>query len=945
MINTPIPMKRILFTGLPLLFAFAIAVPQAQAAKFSLSDNDTLVKGCSGTIEIKVDTVGANALAGDTMLTMKSGEVTVNQVSIGNTFPMQVFNQSTNTEMKLSGARLPMSGSFSGVGTFGYITFTPALAANTGTFTFSKDLTADNTLVDENINNILTEAVGKTYTFKDRYNKNIDGVGFCTPDATGPAVHFVTPAPSSSNNLASTNIIFSLTDDRAGVDINSLTFSVNGVSYTPQSAQVAINPDGAAFRVETNPVADFTEGASVSVMARVCDKNTPANCTTANSSFRIFSPAPLPSVCGDGFLNPNGGEQCDDSNRASGDGCSAYCLFENPSAASSTCFDGIQNQGELGLDCGGPCSKSCPSCVDGILNQNEGGVDCGGPCPVCGAQAKVVCEVPKGQAVFETVTLCHTPDNDPTSPYTMVVPKSSWPDYEKRGDTQGACSKTEMCQALMPVAPEVEKKAAEEAKTAVEKQVSVSEQKAVIEAPKTQEKVVDQIDICRAIPDYLKANFDSASSDTDGDGLSDRTECYAKTSPMNSDTDGDGCSDGDELNRFSTNPVDGKDCKMTSEAETGFVQVLVTDPKPSWTLGNLSPRFSGIVPLKTTAVTVIAFHADQKVVKELSTATNGILQANDRDSVSKAVSSLKVAIENARKFVDLNGIDFNYAGLQSVVSKLETQIQILAATYENPTSFVPKDYFDTLKKLGFGDLGLELGSLLRESIVIGSTNVFSATTIANQPAGSFELLPGTALEDQKLYDVVATATRGDKTISSTPIQFGVNTGFTVSVPTPRTLGGKLIPAGGISFNGILIPNAFAQDESGKVQIEIDQTRPVITGDTEFGSQVFAIWNSVVLSSSVISDSEQGAFEIQAPRDLEANSTHRVTLYAVKTDKDKTLRSESVDIYFRIKTAKTGVLPIAVATASGLALVGGAYFLLRRMQNVRSAVRILRSSQR
>ena len=43
-----------------------------------------------------------------------------------------------------------------------------------------------------------------------------------------------------------------------------------------------------------------------------------------------------------------------------------------------TCSDGIQNQGETGVDCGGPC-PACPTCGDGIQNQGETGIDCGGP--------------------------------------------------------------------------------------------------------------------------------------------------------------------------------------------------------------------------------------------------------------------------------------------------------------------------------------------------------------------------------------------------------------------------------------------------------------------------------------------------------------------------------------------------------------------------------------
>jgi hypothetical protein len=48
-----------------------------------------------------------------------------------------------------------------------------------------------------------------------------------------------------------------------------------------------------------------------------------------------------------------------------------------------TCSDGIQNQGETGIDCGGPCAPCAPSCSDGIQNQDETGVDCGGVCPAC----------------------------------------------------------------------------------------------------------------------------------------------------------------------------------------------------------------------------------------------------------------------------------------------------------------------------------------------------------------------------------------------------------------------------------------------------------------------------------------------------------------------------------------------------------------------------------
>jgi len=46
------------------------------------------------------------------------------------------------------------------------------------------------------------------------------------------------------------------------------------------------------------------------------------------------------------------------------------------------CYDGVKNFDEDGIDCGGLC-QPCETCEDGIKNQDETGVDCGGVCSVC----------------------------------------------------------------------------------------------------------------------------------------------------------------------------------------------------------------------------------------------------------------------------------------------------------------------------------------------------------------------------------------------------------------------------------------------------------------------------------------------------------------------------------------------------------------------------------
>lgn len=75
-----------------------------------------------------------------------------------------------------------------------------------------------------------------------------------------------------------------------------------------------------------------------------------------------------------GFVNP-ANESCNGLD----DDCDSS-VDENCEVTS--CFDGVKNQGEGGIDCGGPC-PACSSCSDGVKNQNEEGIDCGGSCKAC----------------------------------------------------------------------------------------------------------------------------------------------------------------------------------------------------------------------------------------------------------------------------------------------------------------------------------------------------------------------------------------------------------------------------------------------------------------------------------------------------------------------------------------------------------------------------------
>ena len=94
-------------------------------------------------------------------------------------------------------------------------------------------------------------------------------------------------------------------------------------------------------------------------------------------------------VCGDNNIDP--GEGCDDNNTMSGDGCSANCLIEDFLVCDD---DGACAGGTCVCRTIGCTLKRCvnPLCADGVQNQGETGIDCGGPCPDCASgQHKDLC--------------------------------------------------------------------------------------------------------------------------------------------------------------------------------------------------------------------------------------------------------------------------------------------------------------------------------------------------------------------------------------------------------------------------------------------------------------------------------------------------------------------------------------------------------------------------
>ena len=144
----------------------------------------------------------------------------------------------------------------------------------------------------------------------------------------------------------------------------------------------AIAPVSGTTTISTcNYLSEYSQISSV-----IAGSNYTLDVTTANAWVTVYSGSSCGTFIADGpspltFTAPTSGTYFVHWTVNSSCATAIACQTTTITGNSATCFDGIQNQGETGIDCGGPCVPC--SCFDGIQNNGETGIDCGGPCPTC----------------------------------------------------------------------------------------------------------------------------------------------------------------------------------------------------------------------------------------------------------------------------------------------------------------------------------------------------------------------------------------------------------------------------------------------------------------------------------------------------------------------------------------------------------------------------------
>ena len=226
--------------------------------------------------------------------------------------------------------------------------------------------------------------LGSASLYNDGAASGGQGVAFISSPGAG---FRITNVPGSSSvevnyaSQASGNLSFFIDGNDAGDFSFTSTGSWTG-NYTTLSTTVNV-PAGSTFEVI------FQNGDAAMNIDYVAFIGEATNPPAETCSDGIQNQGETGVDCGGPCSACPPVETCDDGIQNQGEtgvDCGGPCSACPPV---ETCDDGIQNQGETGVDCGGPCTACAPAetCTDGIQNQGETGVDCGGPCAACSQTA------------------------------------------------------------------------------------------------------------------------------------------------------------------------------------------------------------------------------------------------------------------------------------------------------------------------------------------------------------------------------------------------------------------------------------------------------------------------------------------------------------------------------------------------------------------------------
>lgn len=338
------------------LLGFFLAAGQADAASFRLSSGSFKVE-CDASATIFIETNGAELTdAANVIVHYNPSEIQIQdsnpaapgvQIGTGSAFENYADNvvDPVSGTIRLTGFTIGRGlNTGAGSAVYGTIRFAskPGVDATAMSIEYVAGSTTDSNIAEYlTSDDLLTSVRNGSYSF---------AVGPCVEDVIPPRVSSVGPASGAIDVPLDSNITFHVTDNQAGVDINSLVFVVNGITYTKDAPEVSITGTPRDYTVVINPAADFPAGTTITV--RVSAKDLANNVMKTYAWSFNQPPAPEPQA-------PTCAEL----------GCSGSCPAADqcpvcpvaPAQAPTVCGNGVCDRTETEVTCRFDCAPKVTS--------------------------------------------------------------------------------------------------------------------------------------------------------------------------------------------------------------------------------------------------------------------------------------------------------------------------------------------------------------------------------------------------------------------------------------------------------------------------------------------------------------------------------------------------------------------------------------------------------
>ncbi|MBN2095781.1 hypothetical protein JW752_00065 [Candidatus Peregrinibacteria bacterium] len=283
-------MKNIIkIIGIAALLLLPIKTHAAALSMNPASAN--LTEGCENTVNIMVDTQGAETRGADAFLSYNPNEIEVLSILPGEMYKSYPGKIISNGNIFITA--FSENGFFVGNGTLARLVFKskPGVKSTTIRFKYAYGSTVDSNVAGRGAEDILSSVASGTYTFEP----GICGTAPIKPaappaDTTPPRVDKLRPGIGWENMVPNTDLSFELIDDGIGVNLDSFQVELDGVSYNREGPN-RFNYEGGnkKYNITINPEEDFRkgEGEKIPVSIRAEDLN--RNLLSLTYTFTVYS--------------------------------------------------------------------------------------------------------------------------------------------------------------------------------------------------------------------------------------------------------------------------------------------------------------------------------------------------------------------------------------------------------------------------------------------------------------------------------------------------------------------------------------------------------------------------------------------------------------------------------------------------------------------------------